>query len=303
MPANTTKHGFTYPVVTDLAGTGDTAIQTLATQLDTKLSMPISGSVKFVDNIVQFEYSAPNVPGFIVIHTNLTATTDVMVTLRLKGYSYQAEDNTMDITISMYCNAAFAYGTEVISNGNFKIKEVYLITKTDGKLAVAIRPDTTAGYWHYPKMWVDALFGHTMPSDTTILTGWSMDIPAALPAGTIVKTLTTAMWIPVTTFSNGWVNYDAARTAQYTKTADGWVKFRGLIKSGTMGAGAFNVPVGYRPHPRVDGQHYLPVASIDQFGCVGVWSDGGVVPLSGSNIWVDLSGLTYRAAPPGPVGT
>lgn len=53
------------------------------------------------------------------------------------------------------------------------------------------------------------------------------------------------------TLLNAWVAFNAAtyHTAGYTKTPDGLVQLRGLIKDGTASAGTtlFTLPVGYRP--------------------------------------------------------
>lgn len=54
---------------------------------------------------------------------------------------------------------------------------------------------------------------------------------------------------------NGWVSFDGGghSTPQYTKSADGIVTVKGLIKSGTATAGTLiaNLPVGYRPNERL----------------------------------------------------
>jgi len=52
------------------------------------------------------------------------------------------------------------------------------------------------------------------------------------------------------TLQNGWVNFGSNwDTAQYTKSADGVVTIKGLIKNGTASAGTLvaTLPVGYRP--------------------------------------------------------
>lgn len=60
---------------------------------------------------------------------------------------------------------------------------------------------------------------------------------------------TLSPWI-APTLLNSWVNYGAPyANASYQKSADGWVTFKGLIKSGVVTGGTtiFNLPAGYRP--------------------------------------------------------
>lgn len=55
-------------------------------------------------------------------------------------------------------------------------------------------------------------------------------------------------WIPFT-FVNGWANYQESNFSpgSYCKFADGMVKVRGLIKSGTLGVSCAVLPVDYQP--------------------------------------------------------
>jgi hypothetical protein len=97
-------------------------------------------------------------------------------------------------------------------------------------------------------------------------------------------------------YVNGWVDYDG-RTVQYRRT-DGWVRFRGLMKNGTVGVNAFTLPAGYRPEFRggvTGGMHHFPVAANAAFGLILVQNDGQVIFANGSNGWVDLSTVTYEA--------
>lgn len=94
-------------------------------------------------------------------------------------------------------------------------------------------------------------------------------------------------------FQNSWTNFDA-RTVQYRRL-NGWVHFRGIMKNGTVGSPAFQVPTGFKPVSRGGtSEHHFPVASNGLFGFVQVWNNGDIVLAGGSNIWVDLSGIRYE---------
>lgn len=101
-------------------------------------------------------------------------------------------------------------------------------------------------------------------------------------------------WTSVTVFQNSWVNLDA-RTLQYMRDSAGWVHWRGIVTGGTVGT-ITNVPVGFRCEPRVPAEHHFPVAANSAFGVVTTWNNGDIAFIAGSNAWVDLSTVTYKAA-------
>lgn len=91
------------------------------------------------------------------------------------------------------------------------------------------------------------------------------------------------------TLLNSWVNYGGAeQVAQYRKLGKR-VHLRGLIKTGAIGSSAFALPVGYRPSSLIR----LSVASNSAFGMVNVGTDGVVLPLVGSSVWVSLDGISF----------
>lgn len=93
-------------------------------------------------------------------------------------------------------------------------------------------------------------------------------------------------------FQNGWNNYGAGfATGAYFRDATGIVHLRGLVKDGTMSATIFTLPPGNRP----DGTLIFPAASLSAYGEVRVAADGTVVATIGSNAWVDLSSVHFRA--------
>ena len=96
-------------------------------------------------------------------------------------------------------------------------------------------------------------------------------------------------------FQNSWVNFDADRPARFCKDVMGFVHLDGLIKNGTVNTPAFTLPPGYRPdHPGSNAQFASDANSAH--GLVLVHVNGTVTSAHGSNAFVTLSGITFRAA-------
>lgn len=89
-----------------------------------------------------------------------------------------------------------------------------------------------------------------------------------------------------------WQHYDT-RKAQVARF-DGEVVHRGLVQygSGVM----FVNPNGFRPEPRGLDEHHFPVIAQGAYGVASANSNGQVKLLTGSNVWVDLSTIRYRAS-------
>ena len=66
-------------------------------------------------------------------------------------------------------------------------------------------------------------------------------------------------------FENSWGSHSASYPVQYRKRPDGIVELRGLLKSGTINARAFVLPVGYQPAPP-GAALYFDAASEDGVG-------------------------------------
>lgn len=97
-----------------------------------------------------------------------------------------------------------------------------------------------------------------------------------------------AAWI-APTFLNAWVNFGGVTlVAGYRKIAD-VVYLRGTIKSGTIAAAAFTLPVGYRPHIQ---QIFISDAN-NLIGRVTVAPNGSVIPQIGSNVYYTLDGICF----------
>jgi phage minor structural protein len=100
-------------------------------------------------------------------------------------------------------------------------------------------------------------------------------------------------WI-APTLLNGWVNYGSGyEAAGYYKDALGFIHLKGLIKSGTMGTAAFNLPSGYRPSYR----KMFIVPTSGGAGRVDIDPSGDVIVMtygSSANGYVSLDGIIFN---------
>lgn len=93
-------------------------------------------------------------------------------------------------------------------------------------------------------------------------------------------------------FENSWVNYGGTNAAAaYYKDPFGRVHLKGLVKSGALNTTIFTLPTGYRPQ---EVEHFSVVAN-GAFGQVVVQPDGTVQQQVGSNGYVSLASISYRA--------
>lgn len=94
-------------------------------------------------------------------------------------------------------------------------------------------------------------------------------------------------------FANGWSNLAGGfALADYYKDRAGLVRLRGVITGGTIPATAFTLPVGFRPAliELFIGASGAATSRID------VQNDGQVIIRNGTNGFVSLSGICFRAA-------
>jgi hypothetical protein len=121
--------------------------------------------------------------------------------------------------------------------------------------------------------------------------------PAGVPPP--VETLTT-----VTTFANGWSDYDTTNPVRYYKDPAGVVHLQGAVKGGTFFQPAFTLPAGYRPAaqyayfaPLSTGGANNPVLSeLLIWGSDGGASAGQVIPSVGNNAYFSLDGVSFRGS-------
>jgi hypothetical protein len=94
------------------------------------------------------------------------------------------------------------------------------------------------------------------------------------------------------TLLNSWVNYGAGEdTVGYFKDTLGFVHIRGMIKSGTLDAVVFNLPVGYRPL----NYKRFAIISNNLWGLVTLFANGGVRASIGSNAWFNFGEIIFKA--------
>lgn len=94
-------------------------------------------------------------------------------------------------------------------------------------------------------------------------------------------------------FEGTWTNYGAGyESAGYYKDPFGRVHLTGVIKSGTINTAAFILPGGYRPKARLI---FVNQAGEDTGFRIDVAGDGSVIPVNGTNTYVSLDGISFRA--------
>jgi hypothetical protein len=120
----------------------------------------------------------------------------------------------------------------------------------------------------------------------------------------LVGSITQQAW-QTPTLQNGWVRYDPTtyNPPGYFKDSMGIVHLRGLVKGGTIQATIFTMPAGYTPEFRelFIVASSMPTATATRgsgHGRVDILSDGQVLVWEGTNDWLSLDGITFRAAPP-----
>ncbi len=86
-------------------------------------------------------------------------------------------------------------------------------------------------------------------------------------------------------FANGWIPFGGVYSSPYYYLEGSMVHMGGLIKSGTVNAVMFTLPVGYRP----SGQEIISVVSAQVGARLDVKTNGDVLmPFNGSNASVSL---------------
>lgn len=89
---------------------------------------------------------------------------------------------------------------------------------------------------------------------------------------------------------NSWVAYGGMYVPpQVTKTSDGVVHLRGLVRNGTVAGIITTLPEGYRPSQRI----LTTVVSSDNYARLDIQPNGSVNMSGGSNAWVSLSGISF----------
>jgi hypothetical protein len=93
-------------------------------------------------------------------------------------------------------------------------------------------------------------------------------------------------------FENGYTDGGTTEPVAFYKDALGIVRLRGRVTGGTASTPAFTLPPGYRPSATV----VCPTSANNAYGEVHIVSSGGVYAgVIGSNLYVVLDGITFRA--------
>lgn len=103
-----------------------------------------------------------------------------------------------------------------------------------------------------------------------------------------------ANWIDLPTLQGGWVWFGAGYpTPQYTKSSDGIVTVRGLIKSGSMAFDTLltTLPPGYRPKDRL----VIHTSACGQYGRIDVTDSGQIRGMSTNSCWTSLDAINFVA--------
>ena len=110
--------------------------------------------------------------------------------------------------------------------------------------------------------------------------------------GTYLPSSASVTWSNIP-FQSGWVNYNTASfpAGQYTKTSDGVVHLRGLLKSGTTGGGSVvgTLPSGFRPKQRL----LLYSVNNGEQARIDVLPDGRIVATTAYNGWLSLDAISF----------
>ena len=94
-------------------------------------------------------------------------------------------------------------------------------------------------------------------------------------------------------FSNSWTNWGAPyNPMNYWKDPLDWVHLGGVVKSGTVNPPIITLPPGYAPSFTV----VVPVISNGAIGRLEIDEDGKITLVSGSNVYVALDNIKYKAA-------
>jgi hypothetical protein len=94
-------------------------------------------------------------------------------------------------------------------------------------------------------------------------------------------------------FAGAWVNYGSGyQEVNYYRDPFQRVFLSGLAKSGVIGTTIFTLPAGYRPRARLI---FIQGVGSDTGNRIDIMSDGTVVPMGGTNGYVSLEGIHFRA--------
>lgn len=274
--------------------TVDDTLKSFAEAVDEKIDIRRhSTGLKRAENLAFFEEAGPNLPGWIIIQTNLTMGNN-MIRIDIDGYTYWPYNNIIDLSVTGYAFTADNnyYSVDTNNRGTMNFTGIqWLVRNSDGKLALALLPDTTNNYWQYPKIRVGAWVGHTEVT-TAQLTGWTMTRAANLTGYTVKQYPDQKFGWNYPTLVNGWANYANGYTPARYRKVNQTVFVQGLIRSGAQGTVAFTLPEGFRP---AGGTLIFGVNSDGASSRLDIDTAGNVFPNGGGSGYFSLSGAQFSA--------
>lgn len=179
-------------------------------------------------------------------------------------------------------------------NGILWTKGLIRSGSTTNTMPIQNLPNNVALNQHFATLSAQAFAYYRIGGGTGSGTGRVMNVVATTATwlsieGFYVDVFSSLQWTaPLLT--NSWAIFSADHAQPgYTKTPDGIVILRGLVKSGT--GVIFTLPPGYRP----DTSRLLAVASNGALGRVDILPNGGVQINTGSNVWFSLDQISFPA--------
>lgn len=240
----TTRHTLTYPVGTALAGDGNLSLQSLAEQIDEKLTVykNAAGVLTQASDIIHYDINSPALSGSILIQTNIVAGGNNMIRLDVRGYTYATANNIIDLSINFYAYSDNGfYSVDVNNRGSHRVDSVTLLRRiSDNKIAVAINTGTNL---EHPKIVVDGYFGQSAITAAQ-LAGWTVTQTSTFTSYTTVITKST--WNNLTLL-NGWVWWGGSHPVPRYRKENGIVYVQGVVKNGIADTHIAQLPVGLRP--------------------------------------------------------
>lgn len=189
MSTNFQSQGYAAPsdIVRVAGGPGSYYILDYLSGNPISLYNSVETTFKRAMNIATYQETISNGTGYMIIETNLQ-NTNQMLRIDVKGWDYSDHNNIIDLTFTMYpYEDDFVYSYDYKNNGTAKFSSVLILKNTsNGKIAIALQRDS--GFWQYPKLAIDAWFGHVWV-DTTKLSGWRVFRAANLSAYETMRTL------------------------------------------------------------------------------------------------------------------
>ena len=109
---------------------------------------------------------------------------------------------------------------------------------------------------------------------------------------TLVAPAAVTPWTPVTALLNSWsTSAPVSRSSSSARSATS-SRCGGVMKSGTLGQPAFNLPAGFRPLTNLA----FAVSSAGAFGNLAISAAGDVTPANGSAVSFHVTGATFSVS-------